>query len=124
MRAEYNIRASYGFRNTKPLKWITNDRDIFAPQFKTCVSMPNYSNQKTSSNSDTLVMTYKSSRDASVIIVGRWLPRSGVDDMLLARDVTMAMEHIIISANYEGFGTCWIGASGARATNPICKRIR
>lgn len=53
--------------------------------------------------------------DASVIIVGCWLPRPGVEDMPLARDVTMAMEHIVLAAVNEGFGTCWIGASGARA---------
>jgi nitroreductase len=53
--------------------------------------------------------------DASVIIVGCWLPRPGVKDMPLARDVTMAMEHIVLAAVNEGFGTCWIGASGARA---------
>lgn len=54
--------------------------------------------------------------DASVIIVGCWLPRPGIDDMPLARDVTMAMEHIVLAAVNEGFGTCWIGASGERAT--------
>jgi nitroreductase len=53
--------------------------------------------------------------DASVIIVGCWLPRPGVDNMPLARDVTMAMEHIVLAAVNEGLGTCWIGASGARA---------
>ena len=53
--------------------------------------------------------------EASVIIVGCWLPRTGVDDIPLARDVTMAMEHIVLAAVNEGFGTCWIGASGARA---------
>ena len=53
--------------------------------------------------------------DASVIIVGCWLPRPGVEDMSLARDVTMAMEHIVLAAVNEGFGTCWIGASGERA---------
>ena len=53
--------------------------------------------------------------DASVIIVGCWLPMPGIDDMPLARDVTMAMEHIVLAAVNEGFGTCWIGASGERA---------
>jgi nitroreductase len=53
--------------------------------------------------------------DASVIIVGCWLPMPGVDDIPLARDVTRAMEHIVLAAVNEGFGTCWIGASGERA---------
>ena len=53
--------------------------------------------------------------DASVIIVGCWLPMPGVDDMRSVRDVTMAMEHIVLAAVNEGFGTCWIGASVERA---------
>ena len=51
--------------------------------------------------------------DASVIIVGCWLTMPGVENMPLARDVTMAMEHIVLAAVNEGFGTCWIGVSGA-----------
>ena len=53
--------------------------------------------------------------DASAIIVGCWIPIPGRDDIALARDVTMAMEHIVLAAVNEGFGTCWIGASGERA---------
>jgi nitroreductase len=53
--------------------------------------------------------------DASVIIVGCWLPMPGRENMSCARDVTMAMEHIVLAAVNEGFGTCWIGASGERA---------
>ena len=47
--------------------------------------------------------------DASVIIVGCWLPIPGRDDMPSARDVTMAMEHIVLAAVNEGLGSCWIG---------------
>ena len=53
--------------------------------------------------------------DASVIIVGCWLSMPDVDDMRLARDVTIAMENIVLAAVNEGFGTCWIGASEERA---------
>ena len=53
--------------------------------------------------------------DASVIIVGCWLPRPGREDISSARNVTIAMEHIVLAAVNEGLGTCWIGASRERA---------
>ena len=62
--------------------------------------------------------------DASVIIVGCWIPMPGRDDIRLARDVTMAMEHIVLAAVNEGFGTCWIGASSRRRVNALRSLLR
>jgi nitroreductase len=62
--------------------------------------------------------------DAGVIIVGCWLPMPGVDDTPLVRDVTIAMEHIVLAAVNEGLGVCWIGASNVervRALRPILR---
>ena len=61
--------------------------------------------------------------DASVIIVGCWLPTPGRDNISLARAVTIAMEHIVLAAVNEGFGTCWIGASRER-TNALKSLLR
>ena len=52
--------------------------------------------------------------DASVIIVGCWLSMPDAGDIRLARDATIAMEHIVLAAVNEGLGTCWIGANEER----------
>ena len=62
--------------------------------------------------------------DAAAIIVGCWLSMPGVDNTPLVRDVTIAMEHIVLAAVNEGLGTCWIGASNverARALRPLLR---
>ena len=48
--------------------------------------------------------------DADIIVVGCWLPMPGIDKMRLRRDVTIAMEHLVLAATNEGLGACWIGA--------------
>ena len=52
---------------------------------------------------------------ASVIIVGCCIPVAGVDESVLMRDVTIAMENLVLTAVSEGLGTCWVGATGNRA---------
>ena len=53
--------------------------------------------------------------DAAVIVAGCYQPVPGVDETPLMRDVTIAMENLVLAAVSEGLGTCWIGASGERA---------
>lgn len=56
---------------------------------------------------------------ADAIIVGCWLPMSGIDDMRLIRDVTIAMEHIALAAVNEGLGVCWVGAIDMEAVKSL-----
>ncbi len=44
---------------------------------------------------------------------------SGIDDMRLRRDVTMAMEHLALAATNEGLGACWIGAFNEQSIKSI-----
>jgi nitroreductase len=59
--------------------------------------------------------------DADTIIVGCWLPVPGLEDIRLMRDVTIAMENIVLAAVNEGLGDCWIGVNGdrERALRPL-----
>jgi nitroreductase len=59
--------------------------------------------------------------DAAVIIVGCCQPVAGIDESALMRDVTIAMENLVLAVVNEGLGACWIGASAdrARALRPI-----
>ena len=60
--------------------------------------------------------------EAAVIIVGCWRSLPGVEDTSLIRDVTIAMEHLVLAAVNEGLGACWIGASNierVRALRPL-----
>jgi len=58
-------------------------------------------------------------RDADMIVVGCWLPCEGVDDMRLRRDVTIALEHLVLAAANEGLGSCWIGAFDEEAVKSV-----
>jgi nitroreductase len=57
--------------------------------------------------------------EADTIIAGCWLPVEGVDETRLRRDVTIAMEHMVLAATNEGLGSCWIGAFDADAVRSI-----
>jgi len=58
-------------------------------------------------------------RDADVIVVGCWLPMAGIDEMRLRRDVTIAIEHLVLAVVNEGLGTCWVGAFSDESVRSI-----
>jgi nitroreductase len=57
--------------------------------------------------------------DADIAVVGCWLPMAGIDEMRLRRDVTIALEHLVLAATNEGLGACWVGAFNAESIKSI-----
>jgi nitroreductase len=44
---------------------------------------------------------------------------AGIDEMRLRRDVTIALEHLVLAATNEGLGACWVGAFNAESIKSI-----